>query len=85
MSKRPPRKPTRRPEIHKSGDVRREQIREQIREGVTRPRDIAKQIGVSLDLVRWYGRRMDDVVYGAGRLEGRRPHIEFALSAEAAA
>lgn len=68
-----------RPEIHKSAAVRCEQILEQIRAGVTRPRDIAAAIGVSLDLVRFYGRRMADVFYTVGKNDGRRSHVEYKL------
>jgi hypothetical protein len=83
MSARPKRKPTMRPETHKAAAVRCEQIREQIRAGVTRPRDIAAAIGCSLDLVRYYGRRMGDVFYTEGRNAGRRWHVELTLADDA--
>lgn len=81
MSTRPKRRPTIRPEIHKAADVRLEQIRENIRDGITRPRDIAAAMGCSLDLVRFYARRMADVEFVPGRVPGRRPHIELVLLA----
>ena len=62
-----------------AADVRLEQIRDHIRAGVTRPRDIAASMGVSLDLVRYYGRRMGDVEYTSGQNAGRRRHVEFVL------
>jgi hypothetical protein len=83
MSGRPRRTPTVRPEIHKPAAERCEQIREQIRAGVTRPRDIAAAIGCSLDLVRYYGRRMADVFYTFGKNAGRRHHIELRLTDDA--
>lgn len=82
MSSRPKRTPTLRPEIHKPAAERCEQIREQIRAGVTRPKDIAAAIGCSLDLVRYYGRRMPEIVYNAGKNAGRRHHIEFMIDAD---
>lgn len=74
-------------QIHLSADVRRAQIRAALADGPKRVAEIARPLGCTAELVRYYARRMPDVARTAvtGTQSGVGAFVLLSLVAEVVA